>query len=69
VARDAYLLAAAKALEQESDLFGSKKLDLPNKLKIVSQEALAALKAIPETKESKALADKLQKAMKKANLT
>jgi hypothetical protein len=68
VARDTFLFASAKMLEAESDIFGSKKLDLPNKLKIALQEAQGALKAMAETKDSKALADKIQKTLKKANL-
>ncbi len=69
VPRDTFLFAAAKMLEAGSDVFGSKKLDLPNKLKISLQEAQGALNAVAPTKESKALADKIQKTLKKANLT
>ena len=61
-------MAAAKRLYEASDVYTDKKLDLPNKLKILSIEALGALKSIPETKETKALTDKIQKAMKKARL-
>jgi hypothetical protein len=68
VPRETFLFAAAKMLESGSDVFGVKKQDLPNKLKIVLQEATSALKAIPSTKDSKALADKIDKTMKKANL-
>lgn len=66
--RETLLFAAAKRLYDASDVYSDKKLDLPNKLKIVSVEALGALKAIPETKDTKALSDKIHKAMKKARL-
>lgn len=68
VAKPKFLFAAAKRLYDASDVFTDKKLDLPNKLKIVSTEALGALKAVPETKDTKALAEKIQKAMKKARV-
>jgi len=68
VAKPTFLFAAAKRLYEASDVFTDKKLDLPNKLKIVSTEALSALKAVPETKDTKALVDKIQKAMKKARV-
>jgi hypothetical protein len=68
VPREVFLMAAAKRLYEASDIYGDKKLDLPNKFKIISIEALAALKAIPESKETKALTEKIQKAMKKARL-
>ena len=69
VPREVFLLASAKMLEASSDIFGAKKQDLPNKLKIVLTEATAALKAIPSTKDSKALGEKIEKILKKANLT
>jgi len=68
VPRETFLFASAKMLDDSSDIFGPKKTDLPNKLKIVWQEALSALKAIPATKDSKALTEKIQKGLKKANL-
>ena len=45
------------------------KLDLPNRLKLLSQEALKVLGAIPQTKETKALTDKIQARLKKARIT
>jgi len=69
IPREVFLLGAAKMLESGSDVFGAKKQDLPNKLKIVLQEATSAVKAMPETKDSKALGEKIQKTLKKANLT
>lgn len=65
VPREVFLLAVAKALYDQSELFGSKKMDQPNRLKVVCQQALDTLQAIPETKETKALAAKIQASLKK----
>lgn len=67
--RDTFLLAAARSLSDESELFTGSKLDLPNRLKMLSKEALEALAAIPESKETKALTDKIQARLKKGRLT
>jgi hypothetical protein len=69
VPRETFLMAAAKALSDQSELFTGTKLDLPNRLKMLSQEALAALGAIPQTKDTKTLTDKIQARLKKARLT
>jgi hypothetical protein len=69
VPRDTFLMAAAKSLSEQSELFTGKKLDQPNRLKLLSLEAMEILKAIPPTKETKALTDKIQARLKKANLT
>lgn len=69
VPRDTFLLAAAKSLQEQSELFTSTKLDQPNRLKLLSQEALKALGSIPQTKETKSLTDKIQARLKKAKLT
>ena len=67
--RDTFLLAAARNLEAQSDLFAYNKLDLPNRLKLMSQEAVQALAAVPQSKESKSVNDKIQARLKKARLT
>ena len=69
VPRDTFLRASAKNLSDQSELFTGTKLDQPNRLKMLSQEALAVLAAIAPTKETKALADKIQARLKKARLT
>jgi hypothetical protein len=69
VPRDTFLLAAAKSLEAQSDLFAFNKLDQPNRLKLMAQETLKALGAIPQTKETKSVNDKIQARLKKARLT
>jgi len=69
VPRDTFLLAAAKSMEEQSEVFTGTKLDLPNRLKLLSQEALNALGAIPQTKETKPVNDKIQARLKKARLS
>jgi hypothetical protein len=69
VPRDTFLLAAAKSLSEQSELFTGTKLDQPNKLKLISQEALEVLQSLPQTKETKSLTDKIQARLKKARIT
>ena len=69
VPRDAFLLAAANSLQEQSELFAFNKLDQPARLKMLAQEALNALGAIPQTKETKAVNDKVQARLKKARIT
>jgi hypothetical protein len=59
----------AKTLQERSELFGPGKLDRPERVKVMSQEALEAVQQIPETKETKALATKLQAILKKLKTT
>jgi len=69
VPREVFLFAMAKSLQERSELFGPNKLDLPERVKIMCQEALDALQQIPQTKETKALAAKLQATLKKNRST
>jgi len=69
IPRATFLQAAAKSLSDESELFAGNKLDMPNRLKMLSQEALKALEAIPPSKETKQIADKIQARLKKAKVT
>jgi hypothetical protein len=69
VPREVFLFAMAKSLQERSELFSSNKLDLPERLKVMCQEALEALQQIPPTKETKALATKLQASLKKVRST
>lgn len=64
-ARDAFLLGMAKAMFELSDLFSSRKLDQPNRLKLLCDEAQQTLDGIPATKESKELAGKIRNSQKK----
>lgn len=65
VPRGAFISAAAKAMYDLSALYGPTRLDLPNRLQMLCQEALDALKTVPETKETKALATRIQASLKK----
>jgi hypothetical protein len=69
VPREVFLFAIAKAMEEQSELFSSKKLDHPGRMKVMCQEALDAVQSIPQTKETKALAAKLQASLKKIKST
>ena len=67
--RPVFLYGVAKMLYDQGDLFGSMKMDQPNRLRLVCQEATESLGSVPESKESKALMQKLQAAMKKVKPT
>jgi len=66
VARGTFLYGTAKALYDLSALYGPQKLDLPNRLQMLCQEALDVLKTAPETKETKALTNRIQASLKKS---
>lgn len=65
VPRATFVYGTAKTLYDLSALYGPKKLDLPNRLQMMCQEAMDALQSIPETKETKALATRIQASLKK----
>jgi hypothetical protein len=67
--RATFLYAAAKTLFDVSDVFAANKLDQPQRRKVMLEEALAALHSIPETKESAAMATKMQAILKKIPTT
>ncbi|MGO9261084.1 MAG: hypothetical protein ACLQU1_32965 [Bryobacteraceae bacterium] len=66
VPRATFAYGTAKALYDLSALWGPQKLDLPNRLQMMCQEALDALHSVPETKETKALTAKIQATLKKS---
>lgn len=69
VPRATFLFAAARMLYGQSGIFGDRQLDQPQRLRAMYDTALAALKTIPETKETKALAGAIQSAVKKMRTT
>ena len=69
VPRDVFLFGIARILQEQSELYGPTKLDHPGRYKVMITEALEAVQAVPETKETKALAAKLQAALKKGKTT
>lgn len=69
VPRATFLLAFAEAFYDLSGLFGPKKLDQPQRLGVLCKEALAILKEVPESKKTKDLKAKIEKALKEAKIT
>ena len=67
--RAEFLAGMAQELFDRTDLFGSTKLDLPNRTKMMCQEAIEALQAGQATKDSKALKTKIEAALKKIKAT
>jgi hypothetical protein len=65
VPRGMFMMAMANALFDQSQLYTRMKLDRPDQMKLFANEALEALKGVPENKETKALAAKIQAALKK----
>lgn len=65
VPRATFVFGAAKTMYDLSALWGPTRLDMPNRVQMLSQQALDALKTIPETKESKALVNRIQAGAKK----
>jgi len=65
IARATFVYATAKALYDLSALYGSTKLDQPGRLEALCTEAAEALQSIPETKDTKALAAKVDAELKK----
>lgn len=66
VPRATFEMAMAQDLFNASQLYTPRKLDEPQKLAIFCQRAQEALKGVPESKESKELAAKIQNALKRA---
>jgi hypothetical protein len=62
--REQFVLAMVNTLYEISGLFGQKKMNEPDRLKMFHQEALAGLATLPPSKEKKDLTDKIQKALK-----
>ncbi len=64
VARSTFLTATGNALYQLADLYTRQKLDQPERLNLVCDQATAALQAVPETKATKELMAKIAKLRK-----
>jgi hypothetical protein len=63
--RNAFVLSMAQALYRNAQLFSRDKLDRPDRLDLLTKEALEAANSVPDSKESKALIAKIQKGMKR----
>jgi hypothetical protein len=66
VPREVFLLEMANVLYEQSQLFGRTKLDMPERAQFFLTQASDALKQVPEGKDTKALMEKIQKALKSA---
>lgn len=64
VPREVFFLGMANSLYDLSQIFGRTKVDQPERVQFFLTHASEALKPLPETKDSKALAAKIQKALK-----
>jgi hypothetical protein len=64
--RPVFLTATARALVEQTDLFVPKELDQPARIAMLCDQAEAALKSIPETKETKELLGRIAKIRKAA---
>ncbi len=65
VPRSTFEFAMAGAMYDLAELYGSKKLDDPSKVKLFLAKAGETLKSVPESKETKALDKKIQALLKK----
>ncbi|MBV6431619.1 MAG: hypothetical protein IANPNBLG_01751 [Bryobacteraceae bacterium] len=66
VPRATFLLAMSEFLNDQADLFGKRKLDVPDREKIFRAKALEALQGLPDSKELKELRKKIEGATKKS---
>lgn len=69
VPRATFVYGVAKSFYDLSALYGPTRLDQPQRLRLLCQQALDALGTIPETKDTKALTAKIQAALKKLKNT
>lgn len=67
--RQGFMLAFAQAFYDLSQLFTRQKLDQPQRLAVLCKEARAALEGVPESKKTKDLKAKIEKALKDAKVS
>jgi hypothetical protein len=65
IPRSTFLMAMTQSLYEESQLYVSTKLDQPQKLEILCQRAREAVKTLPDSKDTKDLSARIDKALKK----
>jgi hypothetical protein len=65
IVRPVFLYGIAKSLFDISAIYGPMRLDQPQRLRLLGQQALDTLSGIPETRDTKALTAKIQAALKK----
>jgi len=67
--RETFLVAMADMLHDQALLFGPTRLDQPNRLKMLCEQANQALAAVPPSKNTKELGSKIEKTLKKVRTT
>ena len=65
IPRQTFIEGMARLLFEESDLFGARRMDRPDKLFLMCREAREALRSIPESDDTKELATKIEDVLKK----
>ena len=65
VARATFAMSMAQSLYDFSQLYGPRKLDDPEKMRILCERSQELLKSVPESKDTRALDGKIQAAIKK----
>ena len=68
VPREVFVLSLADHLYDQALLFDRSKMDKSDRLKILCDKGLAAIKTVKENEASKALTDKIQLALKAGKL-
>lgn len=69
VPREVFVLGMAEALFNQSELYKANKLDLPNRLKLMCDEALEGLDTIPTTSDARKLKTRIQGTIQKIKLS
>jgi hypothetical protein len=69
VPREVFVFAMANSLFDNTDLFSPTKLDQPNRVKLLCQEAVEGIQAVPASAATKDLNGKIQTLLKKRKLT
>jgi hypothetical protein len=69
VTRDTFLRRMAQRLYDASDIFGTRKLDQPQRAKVLCREALEAIASVAPGKDTKELEANIQKTLKKMKMS
>jgi hypothetical protein len=64
IPRADFMTWVASSLHDQAQIYAPLKLDEPDKMKMICQQALDVLKGLPESKQTKDLAAKIEKTMK-----
>jgi hypothetical protein len=67
VPRETFILGMAKLLYEESELFGAQRMDRLDRFVLMCREARDALRAIPQSEETRELVIKIEDTLKKSS--